>query len=97
MTVDFVLSECPLVGHCGEVTVYYKCRHIHTQIQFVFSFMSTSGLRCKPGSIGTRTTHVRWSEAGIPGTETRTRLVSSSAQNSKQNRKHDENKMKTSY
>lgn len=45
------------------------------------------GLRCKTGSIWTRTTHVRWSEAGIPGTENRTKLVSSSAA---ANRKHHE-------
>lgn len=55
--------------------------------EFVFSLMPTLGLRCKTGSIRTRTTHVRWSEAGTPGTENRTKLVSCSATI---NRKHDE-------
>lgn len=44
------------------------------------------GLKCNTGFIRTKTTHVRWLEAGIPGMENRIKLVRSSAA---VNRKHD--------
>lgn len=33
--VDFMLSECPLVGHHGEVIVYHNCTHIQRIRMFV--------------------------------------------------------------